>query len=66
MTEAPQPRVVIGPIAGPEVSHASYFEYEPILYSVQLANGVIVTRPSGFPAEPSPTQPVETGEQDAE
>lgn len=57
MTGVPQPRTVAGPVVGLEISHIRYFDYEPILYSVQLANGVIVTRPSGFPVEPPSPEP---------
>ena len=48
MNTAPVPVKVSGPIVGSTDVSGDYAGYDPIIYSVWLANGTLVTRPSGF------------------
>jgi hypothetical protein len=63
MTSGHEPTTVSGPIAGPEIRYTTRLDYEPV-YSIQLANGVIVTRPSGFPPDQHPVPPGSPASQD--
>jgi hypothetical protein len=49
MSVPPDTSVVSGPIVGPSGPTSAYPSYEPIIYSVWLVNGTLITRPSGFP-----------------
>ena len=48
MNKAPVPVIVTGPLVGSTDVSGDYAGYDPIIYSVWLANGTLVTRPSGF------------------
>src|SRR5438067_2038981 len=50
MNKAPVPVIVTGPLVGSTDVSGDYPGDDPIIYSVWLANGTIVTRPSGFTA----------------
>ncbi len=50
MDKASTPTIVTGPLVGPSEISSIYPDYDPIIYSVCLANGVVLTRPSGFAA----------------
>lgn len=58
----PQPIIIRGPIVGEPVGDA-FDGVSTLIYAVYLANGLVVTRPTGFPSEPL-AQPTEQARQD--